>query len=260
EMKQQSASLPTNELLAVIKNFTQASSQLRNAPQPQLPLEVAFVESALRGTTADDGQHVSEKVTAPRVTPAQPSSVQQQKAAPRTTPAAANAEAPSTPRANTTATPTATNASAPQPTAPTSKSSTAKPSAGGAQLESVQEHWNDVLAAVKQQNRNLEAVLKSGRIIGLEKDVVVFGFPFEFHKSKVEEPKNKQLLEEVLGQVFQQPLRVRVDIVKGERKPVTLRPKDKNQRAMEDPLVKEAVTKYNARIAEVEETSPDQEP
>src|SRR5438552_2103792 len=49
EMKQQSAALPTHELLAVIRAFSQAANQLRNAPQPQLPIEMAFVESALRG-------------------------------------------------------------------------------------------------------------------------------------------------------------------------------------------------------------------
>src|SRR5207237_9341612 len=55
EMKQQSAALPTHELLAVIRAFSQAANQLRNAPQPQLPIELAFVEAALRGQATVDG-------------------------------------------------------------------------------------------------------------------------------------------------------------------------------------------------------------
>ncbi len=115
-----------------------------------------------------------------------------------------------------------------------------------------------MLAAVKAQNRSLEAILKAGRAVTLDGDIVVLGFPYDFHKDKADEPKNKQLLEEVLGAMFNAPLRVRCEIVKGDAKRTPLRPKDKNQVAMEDPLVKEIVTKYNARIAGVEDEPMDE--
>ncbi len=268
EMKQQSTSLPTGDLLTVIKSFTQAVSQLRNAPQPQLPIEIAFVESALRGI-ADGGrqtmeavEHTTQKAIASKPTQAPPSAVAQGRVAPRATQSVAHADdAQSTTRPSTTQTqtPAPTRASAPQPSAPTAKPSAAKPAADGTQLAEMQERWSEVLAAVKQQSRGLEAALKDGRIIALDKDVVVVGMPYEFHKTKLEEPKNKQMLEEVFGQLFNQPLRVRAEIAKAERKPVQLRPKDKKQRAMEDPLVKEVVTKYNAHIADVDEEPLDGE-
>ena len=134
----------------------------------------------------------------------------------------------------------------------------AKSGVGDERLEAIQEHWAEVLAAVKQQNRSLEAVLKDGRIVALDKETVVVGLPYEFHKTKLEETKNKQLLEDVLAQLLGQPLRVRAQIAKAERKPVNLRPKDKKQRAMEDPLIKEVVTRYDGHIADVEEGPVDE--
>src|SRR5262249_38559567 len=117
----------------------------------------------------------------------------------------------------------------------------------------LQKKWEETLAAIKPQNRNLEAILKAGTLLGLENGVIVLGFPYDFHKSKAEEPKSKQLIEEVLSIKMSMPLRVRCEIVKGEGKRAPVRPKDKKQVAMEDPLVKAIVNKFNAHIADVED-------
>jgi hypothetical protein len=94
-------------------------------------------------------------------------------------------------------------------------------------------------------------------VVTVESDVVVLGFPYPFYKDTIEEPKNKRQLEDVLSQILQQPLSVRCELVSGSAQKPPLRPKDKNQQAMEDPVVKEVVTKYNARIAAVEDETPD---
>ena len=124
----------------------------------------------------------------------------------------------------------------------------------------LQKKWEETLAAIKPQNRNLEAILKAGTLLGLENGVIVLGFPYDFHKSKAEEPKSKQLLEEVLSIKMAMPLRVRCEIVKSEGKRAPVRPKDKKQVAMEDPLVKAIVNKFNAHIADVEDVPPEEPP
>jgi len=148
----------------------------------------------------------------------------------------------------------ASSVSATAPTAP----ATGAPPAGSDPLQAFVERWPDVLAAIKAQNRSLEAILKAGSPTALANGTVVLGFPYDFHKSKVEEPKSKQLLEEVLSTVLNTPLKVRCEIIKIDAKRAAIRPKDKNQVAMEDPLVREMVNKYNARIAGVEPEQPDE--
>jgi DNA polymerase-3 subunit gamma/tau len=264
EMKAQAAQLSTAELLTIIKNFSQAVYQLRNALQPQLPIEVAFVESALRMETGDGGRG-----TGPALAP--PSSSPSTSIPSRSTPPPARAlstppppSSPISPRANPTAvTPPPPSALKnaregakpipPEPPAASPTTNSHTPTILGYEL--IMQKWSDVLASIKPQNRQLEAILKSGHIMTVEKDVVVLGFPYPFHKDKIEEPKNKQLLEEVLSQIAQQPLFVRCELAAHTAKKSPLRPKDKNQQAMEDPLVKEVVTKYNARIAAVEDES-----
>ena len=260
EMKRQSAALPTPELLGVIRAFSQAANQLRNAPQPQLPIEVAFVEAALRGAPtptlprgAGEGLSASNQ-GAP--TPALPRSAGEGAGAATARGAARAQERPAGRGVTKAQTPSARETAT--SVGPAAKASAAEP-AVSAELESLQAQWPDVLAAVKQQNRSLEAVLKDGRIVGVEKDVLVIGMPYEFHKAKLEEPKNKQVLEEALAKVYSQPWRVRAEIAKAERKPMPLRPKDKKERAMEDPLIKEVVTRYNGHIADVEEVPPEEE-
>ena len=249
EMKAQTAALPTAELLAIIRNFSQAVNALRNAPQPQLPIELAFVESTLRTGAGDKPP-----------TPVAPTTTDAPRSAPTSAVTKVRESAPTTrpaPVARITESPPARPA--PKEAVAPPASEPAAPPSGSATLEFVLEKWSTVLAAVKAKNRSLEAILKAGRVTEIEGDVVVLGFPYDFHKQKAEEPKSKSLVEEALSQALNMPLRVRCDIVKADRKPVQLRPKDKNQKAMEDPLVKEVVTKYNARIAEVEEAPEDGE-
>ncbi|TMC60060.1 MAG: DNA polymerase III subunit gamma/tau [Chloroflexi bacterium] len=272
EMKQQSAALPTHELLAVIRAFSQAANQLRNAPQPQLPIEMAFVESALRGQGIGDWEQgtgsapqSAPTTAAANVGQAAPTPAIRLQREGRTSRPHPNPP-PQAGEGVTTSTPAVQlhpERGAGSPPLQTGEGTQgqmveAKSGVGDERLGAIQERWAEVLAAVKQQNRSLEAVLKDGRIVALDKETVVVGLPYEFHKTKLEETKNKQLLEDVLAQLLGQPLRVRAQIAKAERKPVNLRPKDKKQRAMEDPLIKEVVTRYDGHIADVEEGPVDE--
>jgi DNA polymerase-3 subunit gamma/tau len=267
EMKAQAVQLSTAELLAIIKYFSQAVYQLRNALQPQLPIEVAFVESALRGEmqgTGDGGRGSGSVVASSQPTPAASTPP---RSAPPSSPINARANTPPPSKAaregtkpsesNSPSSPIATfHGNSPQQSGPLAGPAISQPPAAVG-FDAVTQKWPDVLASIKPQNRQLEAILKSGRIVTVEKDVVVLGFPYPFHKDKIEEPKNKQLLEEVLSQIAQQPLFVRCELASGDAKKPQLRPKDKNQQAMEDPLVREVVTKYSARIAAVEDDAPE---
>jgi DNA polymerase-3 subunit gamma/tau len=251
EMKAQATALPTAELLVVIRNFSEAVNQLRDAPQPQLPIEMAFVESALRVEPADVARPIPAsasdgvKTETQRVVPPP---------AAKTIPSPAPA-IPAVPAAQMNE-PRPTPGPAPPISGP--PASPASPRSESASFGTLQDKWKNVLAAIKAQNRSLEAILKAGNPTALTDGVVVLGFPYDFHKSKVEEPKSKKFLEEILSTTLGVPLRIRCEIVKTETKRGQIRPKDKNQVAMEDPLVREIVNKYNARIADVEIEPPEE--
>ncbi len=261
EMRTQTVAIPTAELLGIIKVFSQAVGQLRNAPQPQLPIELAFVEAALRGTL-ETAKATPDSKEAPKAEPARAMPTPPQRAAPPPAPRETASQvketrptlAPSAPKA----TPTVEPKAASKPSAPANEAqSTASVSAS---VEDLQNKWEDVLAAIKPKNFSLVAILKGGRVLSFDNDLVVIGFPYDFHKEKADEPKNKQLIEEVLSLKLEKPLRIRCEIVKGEGKRMAVRLKDKKQVAMEDPLVKAMVTKYNARIADVEDVVPEEPP
>jgi len=75
-MKGQAAQLSIGQLLRAVKLFNQAQLDLRGSLQPQLPLELAFVEAAL-----DEQAAVPPKKPAPQVAPVRAKKVSESKAA-----------------------------------------------------------------------------------------------------------------------------------------------------------------------------------
>jgi DNA polymerase-3 subunit gamma/tau len=122
---------------------------------------------------------------------------------------------------------------------------------------------------VRLKNRSVEALLKSCRPLEVQGREIVLGFYYPFHKEKIEEPKNKALVESAFSRVVEGSCQIRCVLSpKGERKtqrskkpvhkpkkePVeseeTLR--DKYLSIAEDPLIKEAVNKYGAQVSDVQ--------
>jgi len=71
-------------------------------------------------------------------------------------------------------------------------------------VEEVENRWSEVLAAVKPYNHSVEAFLRAARPREIVKGELVMEVFYPFHKDKLEEPRNRQIvevgLEKVLGQ------------------------------------------------------------
>jgi len=211
EMRQRAAQMSSSQLVRAIRLFNQAAFELRTSAHPTLPLEIAWVEALME-------EPASPSSSAPASAPV----------ASRPTPTATSARAAPPPRP----------ASATPPTDPV----VAPPSATNAlTLELVQSQWTNVLARVKQTNRNAEALLRSAaEPIGVEGDVIVLGFQYPVHAEKFEKEKKwKETVERALGHVFQRQCYVRCRLTPERAK---------RQAVEQDPLIRTAINQLGAEI------------
>jgi len=118
--------------------------------------------------------------------------------------------------------------------------------------ETLQNRWSELLNALRPRNLSLEALMHSCEPVAVEGDVVVLGFAHDFHRSKVEEDRNKQIVEEALSNLMGQRYRVRCTMAQQERAVGTVQRSTSDSSAeqiiAEDPVVRAAVEDLGARV------------
>ncbi|MBN1177994.1 MAG: DNA polymerase III subunit gamma/tau [Anaerolineae bacterium] len=224
--KAQAARFDPKGLARAVRLFNDAASEGRTAWQPQLPLELALVEATL---------------------PDEPQSPPPSSPPPPARPVPAPSPAPTRPRATK---PPASPPASPPPSE--AAPATALPASDSSvTLERIAGLWSEVLGALHGRNRSLEALLRSGRPVGVEDDVVVVGFEYEFHQGKASEDGNRRLAEEVLSELLAQKVRVRCALVQADApSPANRAPKSASHAP--DELVQAAVNQLGARVRDVE--------
>lgn len=75
-------------------------------------------------------------------------------------------------------------------------------------FELVKEKWPEVLKEVQKFNHSLPLVLQIGQPIGIEDSTLQIGFQYRFHKERLNEPKNRTIVEEVFKKIFGVDLKV----------------------------------------------------
>jgi len=79
--------------------------------------------------------------------------------------------------------------------------------------------WKDFLAAVGAINTSVEALLRAAKPLSFDGKSLNLGVYYQFHKEKLEEAKQKQILEGVLAKFFNQPVKVTCSLTKPNLKP-----------------------------------------
>ena len=152
------------QLLSLIRVFNQAANDARSAWQPSLPLEMAFIESL-----ESDASHGSETPRKPPAKKASPSKAGQSTAASET---------------------------------PTREGEMASsPGESGLTIKLINDHWRQILALIRKSNTTTEALLRSGRLLGVKDGTVYLGFS-EVLKSKMEKRDNMELVTSAFQQVL----------------------------------------------------------
>ena len=83
----------------------------------------------------------------------------------------------------------------------------------------VEEKWPEVLAAVKPFNHSVEAFMRSARPKRVEENRLILEVFYPFHKDRLEEEKNRKIVEEGLAKIFDCRLLLNCVLSEGERKP-----------------------------------------
>jgi DNA polymerase-3 subunit gamma/tau len=242
QLEAQAAAFPPHVLARAVRLFNQAATEAKGGWQPQLPLEMAFIEAML----PPEAENSAPGDQSSQASPHKPPPARRSTSSPATRPAPTRS-APSSPAQSSTA---VREASPPYD----------EPVPGGGSLtpEILQSRWSEFLNALRPRNLSLEALMRSCEPVAIEGDVVVLGFVHGFHRSKVEEDHNKQIVEEVLSDLIGQRYRLRC--VLAQREPAATSSRSTSGSAgaksappaeqviAEDPVVRAAIEDLGAQV------------
>ncbi|MFQ5421241.1 MAG: hypothetical protein ACE5EY_12865, partial [Anaerolineae bacterium] len=196
EMLAQAQRAPRGPLIEAIKTFNQAAMTSAGSWQPQLPLELAFIEMLPETAVPVAAQQQAK--------PAQAEPAQVAKPPPAANPVSAPPEKKQEKHAPVVEE-TAVSAPTPAPPQPESKGvgETAVPKpkpekAAPLSLASVKTHWRGLVDQAGARNRNLPALLNMGKPLATEGNVLVLGFDYPIFKEKFD---NTQGAAQLIGDI-----------------------------------------------------------
>lgn len=72
--------------------------------------------------------------------------------------------------------------------------------------------WSEIVAATKPFNHSLMAVLKAGKPKKISANYLIINVLYKFHKEKLEEAKNRDILEKVISDIIKAPIKVKFEL------------------------------------------------
>jgi len=70
------------------------------------------------------------------------------------------------------------------------------------QVESVQEKWSEIVSKAGTENKTIETLLKVIRPVNINNDIITLEVDFKFHAERLDNNKNKLIIEKILYSVF----------------------------------------------------------
>jgi len=220
QMKTQAQQFSLKDLVHTIKIFSQAVLDVKGSAQPQLPLELAFVEAILRRQSENP--------------PARPSEQVPRREAQKSAEEATTKEAERTPAAD--------DEPAPPESTPDKEAAQANASApalglvGDAALGALQERWTEVVTEVNRENMHIAAIVRDCPPVSFQDDALTLKARSHFHKEQLESDRARTLVEEAIGKMLGR--RCRVGYILASEK-ANENPKKKDLQGLsEDPVIK----------------------
>jgi DNA polymerase-3 subunit gamma/tau len=222
EMAELARAFALPALLSGLTAFQKAAAEGRGNWQPGLPLEMALIEAC-----TDRPEAVASQASSPAVARAP-----------------ASASRPSPP------------AAPPRPPTKTAQAPASRPSdSAGPTFDQVRSQWQQVLAAAYRRDPRTQALLNSGRPMGMEGGAVVLGFNSDLLRERMERKENLALVRQCFEDVFGTPLTVRCVLSRGWT-PNGEPPPDAE--SIEDGgMVATAVRDLGAQVVDVKPLSPE---
>jgi DNA polymerase III subunit gamma/tau len=180
-MAQQALVLEKSHLLHLIRAFNQAANELRTSWQPALPLEIAFIE-ALNAPPAAIAPVPVVAIKAPEKeasTPAAGRPAQEQRSTP---PVGAQTQ--------------------PEASPPVDGESTQA-------YDQINAGWRNLIDLVNQQSKQTAAILRSAKLLGMRRGVLILGFEGDLLKQKMEAEEHLQRTQRVISEFVSRDILVR---------------------------------------------------
>lgn len=189
-MAQHARAFSTPDLLEAIRVFNVAAGEARLSWQPALPLEMAFVEALEKIARRGDEPVSTDRPSARgrRVSPAVPEQ-EEKEAALQATPAPAAEDPEDEGDAQGT----------------------------GVTLEMVMQQWRKVSALVREQNPQTQGLLNSCKPLGMKNGALVLGFNSDFSRAKMEKAEHRDVVQQVLAEIFNVEVPVRCIVAPGKK-------------------------------------------
>jgi DNA polymerase-3 subunit gamma/tau len=246
EMRARAQRTTAGRLTSWVRRFSLLDADLKAGWYGQLPMELALVEAVLpaeepapsRGAPAAEQSRSQQPGPSP------------QSAAPSTRPAAKGTVPAPRPAAQKPQ-PAPPRAEPPAPN-PLETVETEDVGDSSIDLERLLEVWPLVVESVRPMDPSVQALLHSSycRPVSVEGRIVVLGFRFDFHKGKIEEVRNRRIVEQVLSKVLKGSFGVRCVMDAASPGPNRRRQANNRQQTPQDPRVRAAANIFNARIVE----------
>jgi DNA polymerase-3 subunit gamma/tau len=230
-MRQAEALTPAATLSA-LREYSDARGLLRDQVPgaPQLPIEMAFLRTALAPSPTlgaqVSGTTVSNAAAAPALAHQGPSAGPPSSGATATT--AARPEATPSPRAGPSEPAPASSAGArarqPEGPAPSTQNASAEPAPAAPSdtelLAAVRDNWERILELTKQRaSPLLKAALQTVRQLEASSGTLVLQFEHETARGQIDRAENKQKVESLMEEVINRPVHVRCTLVEGKTTP-----------------------------------------
>ena len=211
--------LSLGELAVLAHRFGEIDFSIKHAPFPQLPLEVALVESAATPSREPSnearaqGRPSEEKAANREPQEPRPTSLRDRVRAP-----SALREAPSpTALIQPSAEPAPITALRPAPPPPPADPKSA--SGPEFDVEQIAELWPNVRADVKALNRRVEALLSEVDPVAISGNQITLAVPYPFHRDKLNSDEVREIVGGVISRLLGQPISL-VCILRGEITPL----------------------------------------
>lgn len=184
-MRNQAGNLVVGDLVFMIERFMQAQNETKNVAVAQLPVELVVAEICMTGFFAGSTPRISENPS---------------------------------PKDSSTGFPNKKKSKAKILETPLESVKDPSENSVGLDMSLVKSNWKGVLTEVVKFNNSIQALLKACVPVAVEGNSIILEAGYAFHKERLENPKNRKIVEEVLQEVFGSAVRIKCNLSKEKPK------------------------------------------
>ena len=220
EFLQSAAKSELTQLLAVCELFLEGAKLIKNAPSPLIPLELAISKSISRlcgdiaqvkteNINSKSQETNSKQIPNSKILNNKPKAEIQAESGADSRGVGPDSLGVDAETANAATTVLTIESATESPTVLTTESpiepTTESPSAT---IPLDEESWKTILDKIKTENASLNALLRDIRPLGKDEGKLVLCAKFKFHKEKISEIKNRDLIEKIIEEVLGERLSI----------------------------------------------------